>query len=493
MGNRMDISFLSAVELARKVRRKEISCVELLQHYLDRVDEYDESINAIVVDLRDQAFQEAKRLDEMVSRGEQLGPLHGVPMTVKESYNVAGTPTTFGNPALKDNVIKTDAESIKKLKKAGVNIFGKTNVPLGLADFQTYNEIYGTTSNPFDLERIPGGSSGGSAAALCAGLTGLEMGSDIGGSIRNPAHFCGVFGHKPTYDLVWGKGHSPIEENRAFSDISVIGPLGRSALDLEQAMRVVAGPDLIRARGYKLDLPEWKGRDISRLKVAVWKNDPLAPVTRETECRVHQVAEALRIEGAFVDESARPKFEAGYSHEVYGRLLHPTMAARMPDQDYESLKRYVDELADDDDSDVARAQRAQVASFKDWAAANEARHRIRWQWHEFFENYDVLLTPTTPTPAFKHDHRKFGERTLTVDKEERNYSEGVFWAGLSGVAYLPSTIFPTGLDTNGLPIGVQIIGSEYSDLLTIGIAGELEKIGFKFVPPRNFMQQFASR
>ena len=334
----MDIGFLSAVELAKKIREKEISCVELLQHYLSRVDKYNESINAIVVDLREQALEEAKRLDNMVASGERLGPLHGVPMTVKESYNVSGTPTTFGNPALKDNVTKTDAESIKKLKQVGANIFGKTNVPLGLADFQSYNDIYGTTNNPYDLERIPGGSSGGSAAALSAGLTGLETGSDIGGSIRNPAHFCGVFGHKPTYDLLWGKGHSPIEDNRAFSDISVIGPLGRSAIDLDASIRVGAGPDSIRARGYKLDLPEWKGRSISELKVAVWKNDSLAPVTRETESRVEQVAEALSSEGAKVDEAARPGFDPDYSHEIYGRLLHSTMAARMPDGDYESLK-----------------------------------------------------------------------------------------------------------------------------------------------------------
>ena len=483
----MDIGFLSAVELAKKIREKEISCIELLQHYLSRVDKYNESINAIVVDLREQALEEAKRLDNMVASGEQLGPLHGVPMTVKESYNVSGTPTTFGNPALKDNVTQTDAESIKKLKQAGANIFGKTNVPLGLADFQSYNDIYGTTNNPYDLERIPGGSSGGSAAALCAGLTGLETGSDIGGSIRNPAHFCGVFGHKPTYDLLWGKGHSPIEDNRAFSDISVIGPLGRSAIDLDASIRVVAGPDSIRARGYKLDLPEWNSRDISELKVAVWKNDPLAPVTRETESRVEQVAEALSSAGAKVDEAARPGFDPDSSHEIYGRLLHSTMAARMPDEDYESLKKHVDELDPDDQSEVARTQRAQVSNFKEWAAANEMRHRIRWQWHEFFENYDVLLTPTTPTPAFKHDHRKFGDRTLMVDNEERNYFEGVFWAGLSGVAYLPSTILPTGLGVDGLPIGVQIIGPEYSDLVTIGLAGELETMGFKFVPPKNYI------
>jgi amidase len=163
------------------------------------------------------------------------------------------------------------------------------------------------------------------------------------------------------------------------------------------------------------------------------------------------------------------------------------MAARMPENDYESLKEYVSSLSPDDQSESAQTKRAQVSSFKDWAAANELRHRLRWQWHDFFEDYDVVLTPTTPTPAFEHDHRDFGERTLMVDNEERDYFEGVFWSGLSGIAYLPSTIVPTGLGAEGLPIGVQIIGPEYSDLITIGIAGELEQMGFQFVPPKNYL------
>ena len=163
------------------------------------------------------------------------------------------------------------------------------------------------------------------------------------------------------------------------------------------------------------------------------------------------------------------------------------MAARMPENDYESLKKYVSSLSPEDQSESAQTKRAQVSSFKDWATANELRHRLRWQWHDFFEDYDVLLTPTTPTPAFEHDHRDFGERTLMVDNEERDYFEGVFWSGLSGVAYLPSTIVPTGLGVEGLPIGVQIIGAEYSDLITIGIADELEKMGFEFVPPKDYL------
>ena len=317
-------------------------------------------------------------------------------MTVKESYNVAGTATTFGNPEWRDNVVDEDAESVKQLKQAGVNIFGKTNVPLALADFQSYNDIYGTTNNPYDLTRGAGGSSGGSAAALAAGLTGIEIGSDIGGSIRNPAHFCGVFGHKPTFNLLWTRGHSPPGDVRSTSDISVIGPMARSAQDLDVALRRMAGPDPIAARGLKLDLPEWD-RPLSDLKVAVWRNDEQAPVAKEVEARVDLVAQALKDAGATVDVDAKPNFDAQHSHDTYQNLLQATMAMRMEDNDYDSLKAYVDRLDPNDQSAGAKVMRAQVASFKAWGEANELRHKLRWQWHAFFDQYDIMITPIMAT------------------------------------------------------------------------------------------------
>ncbi|HBF63462.1 MAG TPA: amidase, partial [Gammaproteobacteria bacterium] len=336
-----DLAFLSATELAAKVAAKEISAVELLQMYLQRVDTYNPDLNALCVDIRDQALADAEAADAALAQGQSLGAFHGVPMTVKESYNVAGTPTTWGNPDWRDNVTAEDAECVKKLKGAGVNVFGKTNVPLSLADFQSYNEIYGTTNNPYDHSRIPGGSSGGSAAALAAGLTGLEIGSDIGGSIRNPAHFCGVFGHKPTHDLLWMRGHSAPGDMRSTPDISVIGPLARSADDLYSAIKIMAGPDEIMSRGYQLNLPELGDRPLSELKVGVWKNDEAAPVAQEVEARVDLVAAALRDAGAQITEDAKPEFSADHSNEVYQRLLHATMASRMPLENYESLKAYV--------------------------------------------------------------------------------------------------------------------------------------------------------
>jgi amidase len=481
-----DLAFASATELAAAIAKRHISAVELLQLYLDRVDRYNAAVNAIVVDIRDQALTMAAAADRALAEGRAVGPFHGVPMTVKESYNVAGTPTTWGNPDWKDNIASEDAEAVKRLKGAGTVVFGKTNVPLALADLQSYNDIYGTTNNPYDLSRGPGGSSGGSAAALAAGLTGLEAGSDIGGSIRNPAHFCGVFGHKPTYNLLWMRGHSPPGDIRGASDISVIGPLGRSAADLDTALRAMAGPDPILARGFQLNLPEPPPEGLSGIRIAVWSDDEMCPVDSEVRARVEQVAEICGSAGATVAYDARPAFSSAHSHETYENLLQATMARRMPDERYESLKRYVATLDTDDDSRTARVLRAQVASFKDWAYHNEHREHLRWQWDAFFQNYDVVLTPVVPTAAFPHDHGQLGQRTILVNNEERPYFEQVFWAGLTGVAYLPSTIIPTGLNDAGLPIGVQIAGPQYGDLITIGVARALEAEGFRFVPPPAF-------
>jgi amidase len=478
-----DIAFASATELAKKVRQRDISAVELLQIYLDRVDRFNDDVNAIVVDVREQAMEQARNADAALAAGKAVGPFHGVPMTVKESYDLAGTPTTRGNPELKTNIADKDAVSVKKLKEAGVVVFGKSNVPLALADFQSYNEVYGTTNNPYNLERTPGGSSGGSAAALAAGLTGLEAGSDIGGSIRNPAHYCGVFGHKATHNLLWTRGHSAVGQPYTKPDITVIGPLARSAKDLDTAVKAMSGPDDIMARGYQLNLPEFGDRRLSDLKIAIWSDDEMCPVDQEVRGRVDTVADACRAAGAQVDDQARPAFTSTHSQEIYEHLLQATMSSRMPDEDYQSLKQYVESLDPDDQSRNAKVLRGQVSSFKDWAKHNEQREQMRWHWHEFFKEYDVLITPVMPTAAFPHDHRDFGERTIYVNNEERPYFEQVFWAGLTGVAFLPSTVIPTGLNGEGLPIGLQIVGPEYGDLITIGVAAALEAEGFKFTPP----------
>ena len=472
-------AFASAGELARKIKAREIGCAELLALYLDRVERINPDLNAIIVQISDQATERAKAADEALARGEDWGPLHGVPMTVKESYDVAGTPTTWGAPHLRDNVAAKDALAVSRLKNAGAVVFGKTNVPLMLADFQSYNEIYGTTNNPWNLGRTPGGSSGGSAAALAAGLTGLETGSDIGGSIRNPAHFCGVFGHKPTWNLLPPRGHA-MPGILSPSDISVIGPLARSAADLDIAVRIMAGPDEIASRGLTIDLPELE-KPLGELNVAVWHDDEMARVDDAVRARVDAVADVLRQAGATVDFDARP-VDSQHSHRVYQSLLQATLSARIPEERYARLVREADALNPEDHSLGATAQRAGVARFRDWTAYNEQRTHLRWQWHAFFRRFDILLAPIMATSAFPHDHRPFGERTVLVNGKPTAYFDQVFWAGLASGAYLPATVIPTGPDADGLPIGIQIIGPEYADLVTVGIAKLLEKEGFAFSP-----------
>ncbi len=427
------------------------------------------------------ARERADGADAARAAGQPLGPLHGVPMTVKESYDLAGHPSTWGIPDLRGHVATEDALAVQRLAAAGANVFGKTNVPLRLADFQSYNAVYGTTDNPWRQGCTPGGSSGGSAAALAAGLTGLEIGSDIGGSIRNPAHYCGVFGHKGTWNLMPMRGHA-LGGALTPPDISVIGPLARSAFDLDAALRLLAPPDEIEARGLRIELPGLTQPN-SALRIAVWPDDALCPVSAAVRDRVHAVAQALAGQGAQVDDRARPDFSAEHSHHSYLALLHSAMSARTPDAEFAALVAKADRLAADDLGPAAVVLRAQTLRARDWQRLNEARTQIRWAWHAFFERFDFVITPVMSTGAFAHDHGAFGQRTVLVDGSPQPYFNQIFWAGLAGVAYLPATVIPAGCGPDGLPIGVQIIGPAYGDLRTIQLAQRLEQAGFDFKPP----------
>ncbi|HSB42301.1 MAG TPA: amidase family protein, partial [Methylomirabilota bacterium] len=269
--------FRSAKQLATDIRRRRIGCLEALELFLARVDRYNPRLNAIIAMDADGARRRARRADAALRRGKVWGPLHGVPMTVKESYDVVGMPTTWGLPELKDNLPPRNALAVDRLLEAGVVLFGKTNVPAWLADWQSYNAIYGTTNNPWDLSRTPGGSSGGSAAALAAGLTGLDAGSDIGSSIRNPAHYCGVYGHKPTFGIVPPRGQA-LPGRVAQGDISVVGPMGRSADDLALGLAVMAGADEIDGTGWRLELPAPRRKSLREFRVAVMLTDPASEV-----------------------------------------------------------------------------------------------------------------------------------------------------------------------------------------------------------------------
>ena len=365
---------------------------------------------------------------------------------------------------------RADGLAVKRFAAAGAHFLGKTNVPVDLADFQSYNPIYGTTGNPWDLKRTPGGSSGGSAAALAAGFAGLEAGSDIGGSIRNPAHFCGVFGHKPTYGVVPMQGHELVE-NIPDADLAVCGPLARAADDLHIALDIMAGPAPREALAWRLELPPADFERLADLRVALWPTDELAPVATEIAARVDAVGEVLERAGARVSRDARPDFDFADADRNYATLLNAVMTGAMTAEAEARMQAVVDALDPADVSRDAVMARAAVMKHRDWIRANTRRERLRLAWARFFEEWDILVCPQMASTAFPHDHRPFAERTIQVDAVEQPYFQQLFWAGMVVNAYLPSTVFPTGVSEDGLPIGLQAVSAPYRDHRTIAFAG----------------------
>lgn len=480
-----DISFSSATELAGKIARGEISSRELTDHYIQRIETLDTTINAVPVRIFERAREAADAADMAVASGADLGPLHGVPMTIKESYVMQDTPSTWGLEAFRDNYADADGLAVQRFRAAGAIFLGKTNVPVDLADFQSYNPIYGTTNNPWNIERVPGGSSGGSAAAMAAGFSALDAGSDIGGSIRSPAHFCGVYGHKPTWGIVPLSGHE-LFPGVPDSDLAVCGPLARSAEDLALALDIMAGPTVREAIGWQLRLPRPDMNSLAGLRVAVWHTDDLAPVSRETADRVQMVAEVLAKAGATVSDSARPEIDLRAAHATYQSLLTAVMSAGKKAEQIAEIQQYVSTLDPADASADAINARASVMLHGDWIRHNFRREKMRLAWDRFFSEWDILICPQMSVPAFPHDHRPFAERTLNVDGVERPYFEPLFWAGLIIASYLPSTVFPTGPSAEGLPIGLQAVSGPYQDHKCIAFARLMaDEIG-GFTPPPNF-------
>lgn len=472
----------SASQLLRAMSNNEFSSLELTEAYINRIEHFDDDINAVVVRCFDQARAAARRADDARAGGHSLGPLHGLPVTIKESYNLTGTPTTWGFADFAANIAHEDSDSVMRLKAAGAHFLGKTNVPLGLADFQSYNDIYGQTNNPWDHTRTPGGSSGGSSAALAAGLTALEAGSDIGGSIRNPAHYCGVYGHKPTWGIISDRGHA-LPGAAAPADIAVCGPLARSAEDLALLMGLLAGADRRDARGWQLNLPAPRHQQLSDYRVAVWPEAAFAPVSSEVSARVQAVAECLARAGATVSDSARPQLDINKTMETYYALLWGVMAAGVSDEVHAARKAELAALPPGEDSPRAKQIRYAVADHRDWVKHHHRRFRIRQAWEAFFDNWDILICPQMPTAAFKHDHSEAMARSIDIDGQSYPYYDQLSWAGLITVAHLPSTVFPTGVNAAGLPIGLQAVGREYDDFLTIDFCRLLANETGGFEPP----------
>ncbi|KQY32406.1 amidase [Nocardia sp. Root136] len=477
----MDWNFASAEELVTALRAGELTSVELTEDAIARIERDDEAINAICVRDFDRARVAARRADQARAGGEDR-PLLGVPVTVKESYDMAGLPTTWGVPHNKDYVPAEDAIQVSRLEAAGAVMLGKTNVPLGLRDVQSFNEIYGTTNNPWDHSRTPGGSSGGSSAALASGFGALSIGSDIGGSLRTPAHFCGIYAHKPTLGLAANRGMvaPPAQALPVDLDLAVVGPMARTARDLTLLLDVMAGPDpLTLGKAYDSRLPPARHERLHDFRVLVLDEHPLIGTGIAVQAGVNRVADALVDSGARVERHSALLPDLAEAATIYMQLLFSGSGAGFPVEAYEQLRTQAAELSIHDQSLDATRLRGLVFTHRDWVEANNRRELHRHGWRQLFAEFDAVVCPITPTPAFPHDHDPdlLGRR-IDIDGVEYPYLDQLVWAGLATMPGLPATAIPTGLSHEGLPVGVQLVGPMFEDRTPLRLAELLEqKIG----------------
>jgi amidase len=486
----MPSDYRSAAELVRMLAAREISARELCDAAIARIEALDPRINAVVVRDFDRARDAAAAADAALAKGEgERRPLLGIPMTVKEQFNVAGLPTTWGHAQFRDWRPDADALTVARLKAAGAVILGKTNVPVGLADWQSYNEVYGTTGNPWDLGRSPGGSSGGGAAALAAGMVPLEFGSDIGGSLRAPAHFCGVFSHKPSLDLVPQRGAGPPQTPAypARGDLAVIGPMARSAADLARELDVIAGPDeRAEGVGYRLALPPPRHDRIADFRVLVIDEHPLCPTARSIGGAVNDLAERLGRLGCTVMRGTPGLPDLAHTTRVYVELLSAFFSADLSPERRQGFADRAAALAADDDSLAASRLRGVTLHHADWILATRQRIGLTGRWRELFRDIDAILCPAMPTPAFPHDHSPIDERTLDIDGRAVPYGNQIVWATIAILNGLPATTLPLGRSPDGLPIGAQLVGGFLEDRTTIALAGMIEREFGGFTPPPGF-------
>jgi len=456
----VDVALASAVELLAMLRARAISARELSELHLERIAELDPGLNAVVTLDAERALARADALDR---KRAPVGPLHGLPVTIKDQFETAGLRTTCGLAIYGDHIPTCDADAVRRLREAGAIILGKTNVAEGVADWQSYNDLFGATNNPWDATRTPGGSSGGSAAAIASGLSALELGGDIGGSIRNPAAWCGVFGHKSSYGIVPQRGTLPAPPgSRSRTDIAVSGPIARSVDDLELALDVLIAPEPGGRGGWRVELPPARhlgGRD---LRVALWFDDARYPIAQEIRDAYEDVVAALVASGAHV-KHAKPDIDLHEMHELRRRLCAPIFALGLDDESFAAEVEGARTSGRDD----------AVQTHRDWLRLDETRQRIRHVWGEFFRDWDVCLVPPTQTMAILHDHTPVEQRTIDVDGFSRPYSELGSWISLAGVAYLPSTVAPVGHSNQGLPIGIEVVGPYLGDRTTMQVARSL--------------------
>ena len=430
-----------ALETAAQVAKGEISPLEAVDAAIARIEHHDTHINAVVVCDFDRARDTAKGMTGGKPSPSQ--PLYGVPMTIKESFDIAGLPTCWGHEAHAGNIAAADSAVVRKLKAAGVIFLGKTNVPPDLADWQSANPVYGRTNNPHDHDRSPGGSSGGSAAAVASGMVPCEFGTDIGGSVRVPAHFCGVWGHKSSWGLISKEGHDhPLVAGRGAHDgaLSIAGPLARNAADLAMLVRLTSDRSL-----------DEKRKGLRGMRLLALTGHPACPTDEAVRIPLEQAFAALESAGAKVDRTSELLPDLGRQHADYMRMLNVAMARGAP------------------------APNGERASATDWFDLLDAQYRNEAAWHRLFQTYDYVLAPPAPVLAVPHREGRVFDGEIEIDGQPVRGAAGLCWAGVATFPNLPATVLPVG-ESGGLPCGMQVLGPRWSDLSTIAAAEAMGQV-----------------
>ncbi|MBU2647582.1 amidase [bacterium] len=487
----VEFAFQSAVNQVKAIKEKVISSSELLELYIERYERLNPQLNAIVDTNFENARNRAKQADEALFKNQHWGPLHGLPITIKDCIEVAGMHTTWGSPIFKDYVSAKNADVVQPLLDAGAIVYGKTNAPLFAMDSQSFNEVYGQTNNPWDLARTPGGSSGGAVAALATGLAGLEIGSDFGGSIRSPAHFCGVYGHKPSYGIVPMHGQSPPLEIFTIDyavdiDHAVTGPLARSAEDLDLVMDLIVRPARPERKAIKIELPPPRRKSLKDYKIGLWLDDPHFPPDRHVGDCLQKMVDRLSKVGAHIVEK-KPEFDFSHSLNIFYRLHNLALVFLKPQAEFDRMLQASKTLDENDQSLEAIVARNSTSLFREWQSWNIERSILRQKWDDYFREFDVLLCPAVRVAAFLHDHTDFRQRTTKFNNLDQPHIDIIMpWAGLATVSYLPATVAPIGITSGGLPVGVQIVGPYLEDRTPIHVARLLEETLGGFTPPPGY-------
>jgi amidase len=475
----MDLLELDASGQLAALSGGRVSAMELLKAALVRHEQTHKALNAVVMADPQRALERARAIDDLRAKGEALGVLAGLPMTVKDTFDVVGMAASSGLEALRRRQAE-DATVVARARGAGALIWGKTNTPVMAGDWQSFNALYGTTNNPWDVTRTCGGSSGGAAAALAARVTALEIGSDIGGSLRVPANFCGVFSHKPTWGLVPQHGHVPPKPGSWVErDLNVVGPMARSARDLRLLLSILSGG------GVAAKAPP---AELAKVKIGLWLEEPLFPLDPEVRRAVESFASELAAAGVQVTPIPSPvdarALMSAY-HTLLGGLLGEDLPASVQRQMQMmrpfarlAMKRGAGPLS------TAAMALAYTATHREWMEADAVRCRLRHEAAGLFDRYDAILAPISPVAAFPHDHRAFQSRTLKLSGGETiAYNSMLNWIGLATALGLPATVVPAGQTPAGLPVGVQLIGAQGADGRTLAIAQAIDENVRGFAAP----------